>query len=167
MILQEQVDVRDVDPDGVDVDDRRHVQDLLLLPEKHAGPVLHLRIPPGLYILCFVCTESLSSAYFEHVPELYILIGIFCSFFVQPSVCVQPFIHHSLPGPVNSSINHPFIRPRPSNRLSVGPSVNPSVSVHPSIHPSASIYLSPQIIHLSIRSVPSIHPSASIQPSLR
>ena len=52
MILQEQVDVRDVDPDGVDVDDGRHVQDLLLLPEEHAGTVLHLRIPPGLS--CFV-----------------------------------------------------------------------------------------------------------------
>jgi len=45
---QEQVNVRDVDPDGVDVVDGGRLQDLLFLPQEHPAPVLHLRLTSGL-----------------------------------------------------------------------------------------------------------------------
>ena len=45
--FQEPIHIRDVAADGGDVDLRRCLQDLVLLPEGHPGPVLHLRRAPG------------------------------------------------------------------------------------------------------------------------
>merc|ERR1712154_235584 len=46
---QEQVDLRNERSDGADVDVRRHLQDDVFLPARHATAVLHLRRTPGLH----------------------------------------------------------------------------------------------------------------------